>query len=220
MVRRKSEQRSRSWFTRKFYYLFTCEYCFSHYVAAGAVLATGYRLLMPDWRGAVLAWFALVWIANIYMSLFGQAAPRHQARARRDQDRRTGVAETERGRRQSRPAPAMPPTSRVRPRPMFAGPLMTSPNLSKRDPWHGQSHVFSAGFHATMQPRCGHTADVRERRRSDRDRRRPSTRPGGSPRLHPWESPQRVDVAGASPNPRTARPCWRFPSRTRPRRAA
>ena len=57
---------------RKFFYLFTCEYCFSHYVAAATVLGTGYRLLLPDWRGAILAWFTLVWIANVYMSLFGR----------------------------------------------------------------------------------------------------------------------------------------------------
>ena len=68
---RRSE-RGRRWYQRKFYYLFTCEYCFSHYVAGAAVLATGYRLLLPDWRGAILGWLALVWIANVYMSLFGR----------------------------------------------------------------------------------------------------------------------------------------------------
>jgi hypothetical protein len=26
--------------------------------------------LLPDWRGYILAGFALVWIANIYMSLY------------------------------------------------------------------------------------------------------------------------------------------------------
>ncbi|HEX7281738.1 MAG TPA: hypothetical protein VF239_06755 [Vicinamibacterales bacterium] len=62
----------RSIFARKFFYLFTCEYCFSHYVALGVVLITGYRLLLPDWRGAILGWFTLVWIANVYMSLFGR----------------------------------------------------------------------------------------------------------------------------------------------------
>jgi hypothetical protein len=67
----KSET-GRRWYHRKFFYLFTCEYCFSHYVAAAAVLGTGFRLLIPDWRGAILAWFALVWVANIYMSLFGR----------------------------------------------------------------------------------------------------------------------------------------------------
>ena len=65
-------EKSRHWYERKFFYLFTCEYCFSHYVAAGTVLLTGYRLLLPDWRGALLAWFSLVWVANIYMSLFGR----------------------------------------------------------------------------------------------------------------------------------------------------
>jgi hypothetical protein len=65
-------QRCKSLYQRKFFYLFTCEYCFSHYVAAAAVLGTGYRLLLPDWRGAILAWFTLVWIANVYMSLFGR----------------------------------------------------------------------------------------------------------------------------------------------------
>ncbi len=60
------------WYVRKFFYLFTCEYCFSHYVTAGAIALTGYRLLMPDWRGFVLAGFALVWIANQYMSVFNR----------------------------------------------------------------------------------------------------------------------------------------------------
>lgn len=68
---RKSEK-SRYLYQRKFFYLFTCEYCFSHYVAGAAVLLTGYRLLIPDWRGALLAWFTLVWVANVYMSLFGR----------------------------------------------------------------------------------------------------------------------------------------------------
>lgn len=56
---------------RKFFYLFTCEYCFSHYVALFFLIITRYHLLYNDWRGYVIAFFALVWIANIYMSLFG-----------------------------------------------------------------------------------------------------------------------------------------------------
>jgi hypothetical protein len=68
---RRSRECPTAW-QRKFFYLFTCEYCFSHYVAAGAVLITGYRLLLPDWRGGFVAWFTLVWIANVYMSLFGR----------------------------------------------------------------------------------------------------------------------------------------------------
>jgi hypothetical protein len=65
-------QRCKNLYQRKFFYLFTCEYCFSHYVAAVTVLGTGYRLLLPDWRGAILAWFTLVWVANVYISLFGR----------------------------------------------------------------------------------------------------------------------------------------------------
>jgi len=56
---------------RKFFYLFTCEYCFSHYVTGLALVMTRFTLLFPDWRGYVLAGFSLVWVANVYMSLFG-----------------------------------------------------------------------------------------------------------------------------------------------------
>ena len=56
---------------RKFFYLFTCEYCFSHYVAVIFLFLTDYQLLMAGWRGYLIAGFALVWIANLYMSLFG-----------------------------------------------------------------------------------------------------------------------------------------------------
>jgi hypothetical protein len=55
---------------RKFFYLFTCEYCFSHYVTIGMLFFTQFHLLFEDWRGYVIAGFSLVWIANIYMSLF------------------------------------------------------------------------------------------------------------------------------------------------------
>jgi hypothetical protein len=57
---------------RKFFYLFTCEYCFSHYVTAAFLIITRFKLLFPDWRGYVLAGFSLVWIANVYMGLFGR----------------------------------------------------------------------------------------------------------------------------------------------------
>jgi hypothetical protein len=56
---------------RKFFYLFTCEYCFSHYVTVFMLFLTNYKLLMDDWRGYLIAGFSLVWIANVYMSLFG-----------------------------------------------------------------------------------------------------------------------------------------------------
>ena len=55
---------------RKFFFLFTCAFCFSHYVTILFLFFTGYKLLMNDWRGYLIAGFSLVWIANIYMSLF------------------------------------------------------------------------------------------------------------------------------------------------------
>ena len=61
----------KSLFRRKFFYLFTCEYCFSHYVTVFFLFLTHYTLLFTDWRGYLIAGFSLVWIANIYMSLFG-----------------------------------------------------------------------------------------------------------------------------------------------------
>ena len=57
--------------TRKFFYLFTCEYCFSHYITILFLILTRYHLLFQDWRGYLIAGFSLVWIANIYMSIFG-----------------------------------------------------------------------------------------------------------------------------------------------------
>ncbi len=59
-------------YVRKFFYLFTCEYCFSHYVAAFFLILTGFKLLYEDWRGYLLAWFALVWVANQYMSVYNR----------------------------------------------------------------------------------------------------------------------------------------------------
>jgi hypothetical protein len=66
----RQSQRQRQLLVRKFFYLFTCEYCFSHYVAAAAIAMSGYRLLVSGWPGALFAWLALVWVANVYMSLF------------------------------------------------------------------------------------------------------------------------------------------------------
>jgi hypothetical protein len=57
---------------RKFFYLFTCEYCFSHYVTVFFLIVTRYHLLLDDWRGYLLAFFALVAVANVYMSSFGR----------------------------------------------------------------------------------------------------------------------------------------------------
>lgn len=35
------------------------------------LIITRYHLLFNDWRGYLISGFALVWIANAYMSLFG-----------------------------------------------------------------------------------------------------------------------------------------------------
>jgi hypothetical protein len=58
-------------YERKFFYLFTCEYCFSHYVAIIFLFLTDYQLLLAGWRGYLIAGFSLVWIANLYMNIFG-----------------------------------------------------------------------------------------------------------------------------------------------------
>jgi hypothetical protein len=57
---------------RKFFYVWTCEYCFSHYVTAVFLLITRYKLLFDDWRGYLLAFFALPYVANAYIGLFAQ----------------------------------------------------------------------------------------------------------------------------------------------------
>ena len=57
---------------RKFFYLLTCEYCFSHYVAAAWLLITRFTLLYSDWRGYLIAWFALVWLANHYIAVYAR----------------------------------------------------------------------------------------------------------------------------------------------------
>ncbi|HZY78276.1 MAG TPA: hypothetical protein VFE50_02045 [Cyclobacteriaceae bacterium] len=63
-------KQSRRVVARKFFYMLTCEYCFSHYVTAGFIALTGFKLLMDNWVGYLIAGFAVVWIANVYMSLY------------------------------------------------------------------------------------------------------------------------------------------------------
>ena len=65
-----NSRRNKLFILRKFFYVLTCEYCFSHYVAAAFLLITKFYLLYADWRGYVIAGFSIVWIANLYMSLF------------------------------------------------------------------------------------------------------------------------------------------------------
>jgi hypothetical protein len=65
----RSQAASSIW-RRKFFYLFTCEYCFSHYAAAILLIITRFKLLYPDWRGYLVSLFALVWVSNVYMGGF------------------------------------------------------------------------------------------------------------------------------------------------------
>jgi len=61
---------AKTFLKRKFFYLFTCEYCFSHYITILFLFLTGYKLLLNDWKGYLVAGFALVWIANLYMNVY------------------------------------------------------------------------------------------------------------------------------------------------------
>jgi|SRR5688572_5250455 len=66
---RKSEDASNI-LVRKFFYVWTCEYCFSHWVTILVLIVTQFRLLIDDWRGYAIAFFVLPWIANQWMSLY------------------------------------------------------------------------------------------------------------------------------------------------------
>lgn len=71
LCQRRSETAKRL-ITRKFFYVWTCEYCFSHYVVALVLAMTRYRLLIDDWRGVFIAFFAMTAVANVYLSLYGR----------------------------------------------------------------------------------------------------------------------------------------------------
>lgn len=59
-------------YQRKSFYLLACEYYFSHYVAAIFIALANFKLLVAGWRGYLIGWLSLVWIANAYMSAFGR----------------------------------------------------------------------------------------------------------------------------------------------------
>jgi hypothetical protein len=61
-----------SFFSRKFFYVFTCEYCLSHYVTILFLCLTRFKILFWDWRGYIVSGFALVWVANVYMAAFAR----------------------------------------------------------------------------------------------------------------------------------------------------
>jgi hypothetical protein len=68
----KRSQVCRKLLERKFFYLFTCEYCFSHYISAIFMFLAGYHLLFTDWRGYLIAFFSLVFVANAYLNLYNR----------------------------------------------------------------------------------------------------------------------------------------------------
>jgi hypothetical protein len=96
--KRKSEE-CRKLFERKLFYLFTCEYCFSHYVTLLFLILTRYKLLLDDWRGYLIGFFALVFVANIYMNFFSQLrvdihVGKTEAKANEREIERKGGSET------------------------------------------------------------------------------------------------------------------------------
>lgn len=66
----KKSKKSNNFLQRKFFYVFTCEYCFSHWVTLFFLLLTGFHLLIDDWRGYIIAFFAIPWLANQWMSIY------------------------------------------------------------------------------------------------------------------------------------------------------
>ncbi len=74
----------RSLFKRKFFYMVTCEYCFSHWVTLAFVAVTGFRLLLDDWRGFVIGYFARDGGRQPVHEPVRSAARRHQGRERAD----------------------------------------------------------------------------------------------------------------------------------------
>ena len=67
----RKSRNSRYVLCRKFFYLFTCEYCFSHWVVAIFLIITRCKLVFDDWRGYMVSLFALVYVSNFYIGLFG-----------------------------------------------------------------------------------------------------------------------------------------------------
>lgn len=67
---RKSKDEELPWYCRKFFYLFTCEYCFSHWVSAVAIYFSGLKLVTDSPAGYVFAFFVTVYSANFIMSAY------------------------------------------------------------------------------------------------------------------------------------------------------
>ncbi|HET9406903.1 MAG TPA: hypothetical protein VFO39_06660 [Candidatus Sulfotelmatobacter sp.] len=68
----RQSQSARSFVRRKLFFIVTCEYCLSHYVAAFFLVVTRFQMLYGGWRGYFISLFALVWVANQYMSIYNR----------------------------------------------------------------------------------------------------------------------------------------------------
>ena len=67
---RNQSETCRNLIQRKFFYLLTCEFCLSHYVSAVFLIIARYKVMFADWRGYLIAFFSVVWVANFYMVIF------------------------------------------------------------------------------------------------------------------------------------------------------
>lgn len=67
---KKRSETAKNILVRKFFYVWTCEYCFSHWVTIVVLLIAQFPLLFDDWRGYFLSFFILPWLANLWMSLY------------------------------------------------------------------------------------------------------------------------------------------------------
>ncbi len=67
---RGQNSRRKNFLARKFFYVFLCEYCFSHWVTAVMLAITDLRLVFPDRRGLLVSFFVLPWLANQWMSIY------------------------------------------------------------------------------------------------------------------------------------------------------
>jgi type VI protein secretion system component VasK len=69
---RKARQESGSRVVRKFLYLFLCDFCLSHWVALFFLILADFQLLIDGWRGYLIGFFALTWIANQYIAIYAR----------------------------------------------------------------------------------------------------------------------------------------------------
>lgn len=69
---KRQSELCRSLAARKFFYVFTCEYCLSHWIGLFFIVLTQFRLLLDDWRGYVLSFFALPFVANLYLNAYAR----------------------------------------------------------------------------------------------------------------------------------------------------